>query len=149
VPTQVVSDQVMQVGKKGGGKHWTDAEITARKAVAEELLRDGPVELVAPTWLSSTARTIWDQAIADASETKHLDNLDAEFLAIYCDAVAQYRKHATKKRRTVADIGIQQSWARIVAQYADKLGFTPSARARLIKRGADKKLKDEFGEKFD
>jgi phage terminase small subunit len=139
----------MQVGKKGGGKHWTAAEKAAREAAAAELLRKGPVELVPPWWLGEEAREIWDQAIDDAKETKLLDNLDAEFLGIYCDAIAQYRRQAMKRRRTVADIGIQQAWARIIAQYADKLGFTPSARARLVKKRADGKEKDTFGEKFD
>lgn len=149
MPTQAVSKDKMQVGKKGGGKHWTVEQIAAREAAAAELLRKGPVELIPPMWLSEAAREIWDQAIDDAKETKHLDNLDVEFLAIYCDAVAQYHKQATKRRRTVADIGIQQAWARIIAQYADKLGFTPSARARLVKKRADEKQKDKFGEEFD
>lgn len=139
----------MQVGTKGGGKHWTADQIAAREAAAAELQRKGPVELVPPFWLSPAARTVWDQAIDDAKETGLLDNLDAVFLAIYCDAVAEYQARAKKKRRTVADISLQQAWARIIAQYADKLGFTPAARARLVKKKADQKLKDNFGEKFD
>jgi phage terminase small subunit len=42
----------------------------------------------------------------------------------------------------------QQAWSRIITQQGDKLGLNPSARARLIKKKAEKKL-DQFGDEFD
>lgn len=139
----------MDVGKKGGGKHWTAKEVAARQEAAAELGSAEPFDVEPPSWLSLAAIIIWDEVVDDAREINLLNKLDANFLAIYCDALAQYRKHSTKKRRTVADIGIQQAWARIIAQYADKLGFTPSSRTRLVKKKADEKLKDKFGDRFD
>jgi phage terminase small subunit len=41
-----------------------------------------------------------------------------------------------------------QTWARIIASYADKLGFNPSARARLVKKLSNEKEKDLMS-KFD
>jgi phage terminase small subunit len=138
----------MEVGKKGGGKHWTADQVAARAAAAAEFERVEKVELVPPEWLSDAAMVVWEQTIKNSEGVKLLDKLDTDTLAVYCDAVAQYRKQAIKKRRTVADISLQQAWARIIAQYADKLGLTPAARARLIKKAADKVV-DEFGKKFD
>lgn len=148
MPTKAVSAETMEIGKKGGGKHWTAAEKAAREVAAEEMRRAEPLALIAPDWLNREALSVWDQAIELAKGVNLFDKLDTETLATYCDAVVQYRRHSVKKRRTVEDIKLQQAWARIIAQYADKLGFTPAARARLIKKRAEEKL-DQFGKKFD
>lgn len=138
----------MEVGKKGGGKHWTADQVAARAAAAAEFERAAPVEIAPPAWLNAAALAVWAETVKNAEGVKLLDKLDTDTLAIYCDAVAQLRKNASKKRRTVVDITLQQAWARIILQYADRLGLTPSARARLIKKAADAKI-DEFGKKFD
>ena len=148
MPTQAVGAETMQVGKKGGGKHWTAAEKAAREKAQAELTRVAPLLIEPPTWLGKEAAQIWRESLALANGTNLFDKLDSDTLATYCDAVAQYRKHAQKKRRSLDDIKIQQAWARIIATYADKLGFTPSARARLIKKRAEK-IEDKFGQKFD
>jgi len=139
----------MGVGKKGGGKHWTKAEVNARAEAASQLKRPEPIKLVKPNWLGADAQIIWDKTVSNAANLKLFDILDTDMLATYCDAVAQYQHQAKKKRRTAADVQMQQSWARIMAQYADKLGLTPSARARLVKKIADDDDKDSFGEMFD
>ncbi len=45
-------------------------------------------------------------------------------------------------------IKLMQSYARLVAQYADKLGFTPAARARLAKKRSEEPV-DGFANEFD
>jgi P27 family predicted phage terminase small subunit len=90
-----------------------------------------------------------------------LDKVDEESLAIYCDAVARYREAAMKIREegyttTNAQGGesvspyvrASQSYARIMMQYADKLGLTPNSRARLAKKIADENT-DPNADLFD
>ena len=91
----------------------------------------------------------WDQIMKDVKDIDLLDNLDAQILAVYCDALVQYRLVTVRSPKSTDDIKELQAWARIISTYADKLGFTPGARARLVKKRADEKKKDKFGSKFD
>jgi phage terminase small subunit len=67
-------------------------------------------------------------------------------LGIYCDAVAKYRQVSKRidgvdgedGKPTDETIKEAQAWARLVATYADKLGLSPSARARLAKKRAER-----------
>ena len=52
--SKIVAAETMEVGKKGGGKHWTAAQVAARKKAAEKVRRK-KVQLIAPDWLSSGA----------------------------------------------------------------------------------------------
>jgi phage terminase small subunit len=149
MPTKHVTADVMDVGKKGGGKHWTKSQVEARKDAAESVKRVGPVVLDPPEWLHRDAIVEWNKALANIEGLDLLDNLDGDALAIYCDAKIKYRKLSTRSRLTAEGTKSLQAWARIIIQYADKLGFTPAARARLVKKRADEKPKDTFGEKFD
>lgn len=146
----------MAVGKKSGGKHWTKAEVEARRAAAEKLQPAGRVTLRMPAWLSEDARKVWARVRRETRDLELLINLDAEMLAIYCDAVANYQKLSKGMVITDEDgkqiarkdvIKAAQSWARIVASYADKLGLSPAARARLAKKIAEEET-DPFGEEF-
>ena len=138
----------MEVGKKGRGKHWTAAQVEARQRANEELTRKTPVDLRPPLWLGENELIVWYWAIDQAKDVKLFDNLDCETLAVYCNAVVEYRHLAKMKYKSAERIQQQQAWARIIAQYADKLGLNPTARARLIKKKVDEKL-DDFGKKFD
>lgn len=161
MPTKAVSAATMETGRKGGGKHWTDAEIAARHKAADKLKRKHPAKLSPPEWLSKDSVTLWNEKLVQVAGLKAanelLDVLDTELLAMYCDAVVQYRDIAraemdpnTKKPKGLStdDVKALQAWSRIVRDCAEKLGFTPSARARLVKRIADEG-KDTFGKKFD
>jgi phage terminase small subunit len=148
MPTQTVSAETMQVGRKGRGKHWTAAQVEARQRANDEFQRKKPVDLRPPEWLGEEELVMWYWAIDQAKDVKLFDNLDVQTLAVYCNAVVEYRDLARMKRKSAERIQQQQAWARIIAQYADKLGFNPSARARLIKKKVEEKL-DEFGKKFD
>lgn len=152
MPTKSVAAEIMEVGRKGGGKHWTEAQVLARKAAADKVKRAKPAKLVAPGWLSSAAKKIWEEKIKQVRGLKAanelLDVLDTEMLAIYCDATVRYQDCAKIVKKTPDDLKELQAWSRILKDYAEKLGFTPSARARLVKKIADKP-QDDFGSNFD
>jgi P27 family predicted phage terminase small subunit len=140
----------MQPGEFGSGKHWTAAEVAARQQAEEGIKRKTKIAMRVPTWLSTDAKRIWRRVVKEAAELELFDNLDTEMLAIYCDAVSKYQDASTAlaKEYSVDQEKALQAWARLVSQYADKLGMTPTARARLVKRKADEIL-DEFGDEFD
>jgi phage terminase small subunit len=77
-----------------------------------------------------------------------LDNIDTENLALYCDVCAKY-KSLSENATTIEDIKALQAWGRLQTSLAEKLGFTPAARARLAKKDAEKPPKDPFANVFD
>jgi phage terminase small subunit len=132
-----MSKAVIAAGNmESGGRHWTKAEIEARQAAANELTRDTALILRCPTWLSAEARKVWNRVKKQAAAFNLLDELDIDMLAIYCDVVAKYQETR------------DPTWARLASSYADKLGLTPSARAKLAQKRAVEVV-DEFGEEFD
>ena len=148
-----VSAETMEIGKKGGGKHWTDAEVSARKKAAQALKRKR-VDLIAPEHLSSGALYIWTRRVSEAAEFGLLDNLDVGELATYCDLENQYqilskRINDPDIESTDDDVKLLLSISRHKSNIAEHLGFTPSSRARLAKKLADRELADKFGDKFD
>src|SRR5574340_369700 len=157
MPTNHVSADKLSVRGKSGGKHWTKSEVESRKRAADGMQRKKRVMLRIPDWLSPEAQKVWHRVRRQIVGLNLLDNLDAEMLAIYCDAVANYQMTTTQlviendKGEMVSNeevIKAAQAWSRIIAAYADKLGFTPAARARLVKRKADE-IQDDFGAAFD
>lgn len=152
MPTKTVAAETMEVGRKGGGKHWTSSEVESRQEAADKLKRKNKIELEPPSWLGKEAKKIWQAKIAQVkglnAANELLDVLDTELLAVYCDATVRYQDCAQISKKTTDDIKELQAWSRILKEYAEKLGFTPSARARLVKKIADKG-KDNFGRKFD
>ena len=152
MPSKAVVAETMDVGKKGNGKHWTAAQVSARAAAAEKLKRKQKAVLSPPPWLSNAARAVWERKIYEVSglnsATDLLDVLDTEMLAVYCDAYVQYQVTAAVSPKTTDMIKELQAWSRILGAYAEKLGFTPNARARLVKKLSDQK-DDKFGKEFD
>lgn len=152
MPTKTVAAETMGVGRKGGGKHWTASEIESRKEAAEKLKRKQQAVLEPPSWLSKEALKVWhakiDQVNGLKAANELLDVLDTELLAVYCDATVRYQDCAQIRKKSPDDIKELQAWSRILKDYAEKLGFTPNARARLVKKISDKD-KDKFGSKFD
>lgn len=157
MPTNHVSADLMQIGAKGGGKHWTKAEVEAREKAAEMTKRKTRVNLRAPEWLSEEALAVWKKVRKKAAGLDLFDNLDAEVLAMYCDAVVQYQQAQMDLKERHYELPVDrnqavrnvQAWARLVLAYAEKLGFTPTGRARLVKRRADELAEDKFGSEFD
>lgn len=148
MPTKAVSHEKMGIGKKEGGKHWTAEEVAARESAAEGMKRDNPVRMRVPDWLSDEARKVWYTVVRRSKGLDLYDTLDTESLAVYCDAVIKYRDLSRVREPSFDTIKAYQAQARIIAQYADKLGLTPQSRARLVKKRADEIL-DEFGDEFD
>jgi P27 family predicted phage terminase small subunit len=146
----------MEIGKKGSGKHWTAAQVQARQEAEEGITRKTKVRMKAPDWLTPEALLIWKRIQRQTKGLQLLDNLDENMLAIYCDTVIKYKQLSipkideTGKPEMLTSEGIKslQAYARLLSGYADKLGLTPSGRARLAKKEADEKL-DGFGEEFD
>jgi len=153
MPKKVVSPKTMQVGKKGGGKHWTKKDISAREESAKAFERQDNASITPPIWLTKDALPIWNKKISEIAGLSGgkdmLDALDSEILALFCEAVAKYKKVANKSRLTTDDHRILQTYMRRILEYSERLGFAPYARTRLIKKHADEPLKDKFGEKFD
>jgi P27 family predicted phage terminase small subunit len=139
-------------------KHLTNAERDARQKAEGELKRAKRPQLRCPKWLDQDAREIFEATKKRLRGLQLLDNADVELLGIYCDAVAKYRMASEMLARVnengilVADkdeINAAQSWARLVAAYAEKLGLTPTARARLAKRKAEREPADELEQLLD
>jgi P27 family predicted phage terminase small subunit len=150
-------------------KHLTNSEREARQVAEDELQRKKRPQIRCPKWLDQDAREIFEGTKKRLKGLQLLDSADAELLAIYSDAVAKYRTisklldHAKDagsmttdedakdagSMTTDEDVKNCQSWARLVAAYAEKLGLTPTARARLAKRKAEKQAPDELEELLD
>lgn len=135
-------------------KHLTQAEKSARVRAERGMRRNTRVKLRVPKWLSVEAKKVWRETLKRLQGIELLDNVDAELLGIYCDAVAKYRamsKQLDKKDEegnpVVADnktIEKAQAWARLISMYAEKLGLSPNARARLAKKKAQIEQPDEM-----
>jgi P27 family predicted phage terminase small subunit len=158
---QVVNFDKMNVGRRGGGKHWTKDEIAKRQVAAQKVQRPKPKKLKMPVWLDPAAAAVWRKTMRDLSGLDILDKVDEDMLATYCDAVARHREVTVKVREdgyvTINSRGNEavspyvqaaQSYARIIMQYADKLGLNPNSRARLAKKIADEE-DDPNGDLFD
>jgi P27 family predicted phage terminase small subunit len=146
--TKPIVAGVMGTRKERGGKNWTREELEARTMAAEKITRTKKVRLKPPGWLGDEARMVWKRIVRQTKDLELLDCLDENMLAVYCDITVQYSLLSRSLVKTVEDTKSQQALARLMGQYADKLGLTPSGRARLAKKVADKVL-DEFGNEFD
>lgn len=144
----VVTSGVMGPRKEVGGKNWTKAELAAREAGASKVTRKRKKRLRPPEWLSENALVVWKRIIRQTRELEMLDVLDEYMLAVYCDIYVQYAEISRLEIKEVDDIKSQQSLARLMSGYADKLGLTPASRARLAKKVADQVV-DEFASEFD
>jgi P27 family predicted phage terminase small subunit len=158
---QVVSFDKMGVGKKNGGKHWTQKEVAARAAAANTMKRRR-VKLCPPDWLmlDSDAADVWKRTIKRLKGFELMDDLDSDTLAVYCQSVSGFEKlvknpipmpertgdpmidwertmtyHSAVSRRDEE----MRKWSRIIVAYAEKLGLTPNGRARLAKKKAENK----------
>ncbi len=131
---KVVNFDKMQVGRKGGGKHWTKGEVDRRTQAAQQLRRKKPVKIKPPEWVKNdlTVFAIWQQILKDAKGLDLLDNLDARTLATYCKLEAA-KDQAVEK----GDMEEFERLAKAVLPYAKSLGLTSDARARLAKKRAD------------
>lgn len=138
-----------------GKKHLTKREIAERQQ-AEEALRPSTDKLRPPQWLSKDARKEWRRVTKLVEGLGILTGIDANTLAVYCDAVVRYGEASkiigeegmvlgSKQHPAVM---VQQKYAGIIARCAGQLGLDPSARAALAKKAKEEKPKDKFEELF-
>lgn len=159
---QVIDFSKMQIGKKGGGKHWTKKEVESRERAAAKVTRKKKVNLKMPPWLDTEAQAVWKKTIRDMKGFDILDKVDEDVLATYCDAVARHKELSDmirEKGYTVYNaagslveapwVKTQLSYARIMMQYADKLGLNANSRARLARSIATEEKDDPNADLFD
>ena len=100
-------------------KHWTNREREARLRAEIGMQRGARVQIRAPKWLSKEARKVFEQTKKKIKSLELLDNLDADLLAVYCDAQVHYQEmamriHAAAVNQPVDDEMVKQaqSWAK-------------------------------------
>lgn len=119
-------------------KHLTKNELSARRAAEQGLEHGKRAYMRAPAWLSDEARDVFKLTVKRLRGFDLLEQADIDMLAMYADAVARYQagvKLLTAESDT-KEITAVQAWSRIAMTYADKLGFSQTARARLARRKA-------------
>lgn len=146
MPTNVVAIDKMGVGRKGKGKHWTKAEVEARRQAAAATKRKKPKAIKPPAWIENDppAFAIWQRLVLDAKGLDLLDCLDANTLATYCKLEVQKQKAMEED-----DIKLFEKLSKTCLLYAKSLGLTPEARARLAKARADGNKGDPNADLFE
>lgn len=138
-------------------KHLTKAEKTARESTQSAQRRNSRVTLRMPDWLSPEAVEVWKNLKRKLKDIDLLDNTDADLLAVYCDAYAHYqaasavlvKARTVKSMLTKDDITACQSWARLLSSLGEKLGLTPTGKARLARKKAKVQEPDELEQLLD
>lgn len=156
MPTKVKSTENMS-------KHLTREELAARtEAEAEVRPKRETVRLEPPKWLgkkTSKARKLWNSVLARMEGLDILDDLDAEMLAVYCRNVelrttlqerldAALAAEALPGKETLAIAKQISTIDGHIAGYAERLGLTPSGRARLAMKRAEAAEEDPDGDLF-
>lgn len=152
-------------------KHLTKAEIQARQAAEAAVMPDRPAALKVPRSLNKdpVAQRYWKSILERMEGLSILDDLDSEMLAIYCSALSRREalnalcRELMSAMEKTSDAGNRlamiekpdglmaklQSHEKTLLSYADKLGMTPEARARLArKRAAQEAEKDPDADLF-
>ena len=90
-------DVNMAVINGGGGKHWTKAEVEARKASEPKLPK--PKTLKPPSWLSDPAKKLFKSYAKQLLDFPSgiISTLDAGTLARYCDCELSYAEASAQK----------------------------------------------------
>lgn len=90
-------DVNLSVMEGGKGKHWTKAEVEARKASEPKLPK--PMSLKPPAWLSEPAKKLFKSYAKQLLEfpTGIISTLDVGTLARYCDCELSYAEASAQK----------------------------------------------------
>ncbi|MGM9583107.1 MAG: hypothetical protein ACI3WU_05265 [Phascolarctobacterium sp.] len=139
MPTPVQSAKVMIFNRKNGtGKHYTKAELDARTAAAAKMTRK-TVKLKIPPFLKTkaceAAYKIWKEIVKEGLEIDLFDNVDSRILADFCRYQALLEEEL---ERTFPNQKVIDKLGKTTLAYAEKLGLTPTARARLAVKQAAK-----------
>ena len=126
-------------------KHLTTAERNARQLAESQLKRNKRVYIKAPAWLGDDARVVFERTKAKLRGLEILDDVDADVLALYADAVAKYQQTIKEiKPDDMKSILAAQAWSRLALSFAEKLGISPNARARLAKKRTEQQAPDDL-----
>lgn len=138
MPTLAQSAKVMLFNRGNKtGKHYTKTEIEKRQN-AEEKIKRAEVVLKTPAFLKekscAAALKIWKEIIKEGKEIELFDNVDARILANFCRYQALFEDEAVK---IFPDKKKLDMYGKQALSYAEKLGLTPTARARLVVKRAN------------
>ena len=141
-------------------KHLTKEEKAARvEAESAVKPKRKKVKLKPPFWLGdkdSEARKLWASILKRMAGLDILDDLDTEMLATYCKQIEERTRlqmlletgsYDSMKEMLAIDKQIS-SIDSISATYAERLGLTPSGRARLAAKRAQEAQDDPDGDLF-
>ena len=148
MPTPAQSVKVMMFNRQNRiGKHFTAAEMKARQDAAEKMTRK-EVKLKVPAFLKTRACApalkIWKEVVKEGLEINLFDNVDARVLADFCRYQALLEEELERSFPTGKQI---DRLGKLALSYAEKLGLTPTARARLAVKRA--KQSDEVKDELD
>lgn len=122
---------------QGNPNNLTKKEIFKRKK-NEEKLEISSENVVAPTWLSPSAKKDFYRVKKILAPAGILTDGDVDLLAIYCDTLSDYKAavRSVKKSRTIKGklnpfLHEKQKLAPLLNKQANELGLTPAARASL------------------
>lgn len=122
----------------------------------EKRLQVSAVNMSPPAWLASGAKKEFERIINLYQESKLLNELDINTLAIYCDLLMEYKSlnASLKKHGKTFNDGVKYDVSPIfkekrqlapqIDKYARQLGLTPAARASLAIN-----LSDDSGDNND
>ena len=141
-------------------KHLTQEEKAARQAAESSVKpQRAKVKMNPPVWLGekgTEARKLWNAVLRRMAGLDILDNLDTEMLATYCKQVEERTRlqmlletgsYENMKEMLAIDKQISAIDS-IAANYAERLGLTPSGRARLAAKRAQETAEDPDGDLF-
>ena len=122
-------------------------KIQARKEQEKKLKADRN-DLVAPSWLSATAKKEFKRIVEECEKINILDNLDLGVLAIYCNSYDCYVKASEQLKKEGLIIykstdngeisimnplvNIQEKYTKQILQCSTKLGLATTDRLKLI-----------------
>jgi P27 family predicted phage terminase small subunit len=131
--------------------HLTKNQISARKRAEAGLQTGKRAYLRAPSWLSEDARQVFGETKRRLKEYELLEAADIDLLAMYADMVVRYREGVKRlsAESEPKEITAVQAWGRMAMTYADKLGFSQTARARLARRRAQETPPDDMEQLLD
>lgn len=149
-PRKIVDISTGKIGKD---------KIASRKQQEEKvkLERD---QLVAPEWLSSTAKEEFERVVTEAGSINLLDNLDLGILAIYCNAYNCY-VNLTNEIKQTGYLGeresrygtyetvhpllsAQEKYVKQIMQCSTKLGLATTDRLKLIVPTKDESATNKY-----
>lgn len=150
MPSNVIAFSRIEKNKENKtGKHYTKDELQKREK-AEKSLRRKSVKLTAPAWLKTEnkkpAYAIWKELLKQSADIGLFDDVDAGCLAVYCDLRAQYDEATSTRYPNPKKI---DQLSKSILNYAEKLGLTPTARARLVVKRSAPEENNDTGELFE